>query len=67
MRWRRPWAQWHPWGMYLAGHQEKPAPQILAELRGVACETRKRLLNGFDVDDQHFHTARLREARAGLN
>lgn len=67
VRWRRPWPQWEPWGLYLPGHQEKAAPQILAELRSVACETRKRLLNSLDVEDQHFRAASLREAQAGLN
>ncbi|MFI2230439.1 hypothetical protein [Nocardia testacea] len=44
-------------GADLPGHQEKAAPQILAELRSVACETRKRLLNSLDVEDQHFRAA----------
>lgn len=67
VRWRRPWPQWEPWGMYLPGHQEKTALKIRAELRAVACETRKRLLNGLDVEDQHFHALGLHGARAELN
>ncbi|MGW4071404.1 hypothetical protein [Nocardia grenadensis] len=67
MRWQRPWAQWDVWGLYLRGHQDKTASKIRGELRAIACETSKRLLNGLDVKDQHFHTRGLREARAELN
>ncbi|WP_157172036.1 hypothetical protein [Nocardia higoensis] len=67
VRWRRPWPQWDPWAMYLAGHQEKTAHRLLAELRAVACETRKRIVNGNDVEDQYCHAAGLRDARATLN
>lgn len=53
--------------MYLTRHQEKNTTMILAELRGVACETRRRLINGLDVEDQYFHGAGLHRARAELN
>lgn len=67
VRWRRPWPQWEPWGLYLPGHHGKTGPQILAELRAVACETRKRLVNGLDVEDQFYRAGGLHQASAGLN
>jgi hypothetical protein len=67
VRWRRSWSRLEPWGMYFAGHQEKTSTRILTELRAVACETRKRIVNGLDVEDQYCRTRGLHEAHGELN
>ncbi|WP_405498911.1 hypothetical protein [Nocardia sp. NBC_00511] len=48
-------------------HHGKHSDQMTRELRQVAAETRKRLLNGCDVEDQWWRSHFLREARAQLN
>ncbi|MEV6832858.1 hypothetical protein [Amycolatopsis sp. NPDC051102] len=45
----------------------KNAAQLDSEIREVAAETRKRVLNHNDTEDQEARTHFLREARGRLN
>ncbi|WP_280470735.1 hypothetical protein [Nocardia farcinica] len=66
-RWRRPWPQWEPLGMYLTGLHDLPGRVLATEIRATACEARRRAVHGLDTEDQHWRAAGLRKVKAESN
>lgn len=55
-------------GLFVKNEEHGKSPvELAAELRQVAAETRKRVVNNTNTEDQDARVAHLRDARGSVN